>query len=114
MTPWSGEVTEGKHQVTVAADGFLPETREVNAEKNREADVSFVLQRPPGPAKLTIETEPAEGVAITIDDKPAGTTPLSAPITLEPGEHEVQAGKETSARSPRRSPSSRARRPTSS
>ena len=95
VTPWSGEIAEGKHKISISADGYLPESREVEAIKNREGDVSFLLQRRPGPAKLTVETEPADGVEISIDGAVVGTTPLAQAITLEPGEHQLQAAKAT-------------------
>jgi len=33
------------------------------------------------------------GAAVTVDGRPAGTTPLLAPLALEPGEHEVRLAK---------------------
>jgi hypothetical protein len=95
VTPWSGEIAEGKHKISISAEGYLPESREVEAIKNREGDVSFLLQRRPGPAKLTVETEPADGVEISIDGAVVGTTPLAQAVTLEPGEHQLQAAKAT-------------------
>lgn len=93
VTPWSGEVKAGAHRVEVSYEGYLPEQREVTAAKSREVEVSFQLLRPPGPAHLLVETDPA-GAALTVDDKPAGITPLAEAITLEPGEHQIAARKD--------------------
>ncbi|MBS2023444.1 MAG: PEGA domain-containing protein, partial [Deltaproteobacteria bacterium] len=89
-TPWQGEVKAGAHTVAVSLDGFVAEERQVTAHNNREADVDFVLQRPPGPARLTIESDPM-GADITVDGQVVGTTPLAQEVSLEAGEHQVEA-----------------------
>ena len=89
-TPWSGEIKPGPHKINLARDGYLSDERTITAQKNREAEVSMVLQRPPGPARLMVETDPPGG-EVRVDGNVAGTTPLQQEIILEPGEHQVEA-----------------------
>ena len=84
ITPWSGEVKPGNHKVTVVTKGFLKEERIVQVQPSRDADVTFALNREPGPGRLHIETEPPEAV-VSIDGQQVGTSPYTGDVA--PGEH---------------------------
>ncbi|WP_438016041.1 PEGA domain-containing protein [Sorangium sp. So ce315] len=45
--PWEGVVCAGKHTVEVAAEGFLPETREVSLRHGEREELSVPLSRDP-------------------------------------------------------------------
>lgn len=87
ITPWSGEIRPGNHKVVVAAKGFVQEERIVQVQPNRDADVTFALNREPGPGKLHIETEPPEAV-VALDGQQAGTSPYTGDVA--PGEHQLE------------------------
>ena len=89
-TPWAGEVKPGPHKVAIKLEGYTPDERSLVAHANREAEVSFALQHLPGPAQLSVESEPT-GAELSIDGNVVGTTPLDAPIPLEAGEHQIEA-----------------------
>ena len=84
ITPWAGEMRPGNHKVLVVSKGFIKEERIVQVQPSRDADVTFALNREPGPGKLHIETEPPEAV-VSIDGQQAGTSPYTG--ELAPGEH---------------------------
>ncbi len=92
-TPWAGEVKPGKHQIRVAVKGFVSEERTVDAKANREQEVSFALQAEAGPARVSVVTQP-DGVDLQVDGSFVGRTPLTEPLTLEPGEHQLEAHKD--------------------
>ena len=87
ITPWSGEIRPGNHKVLVSAKGFVKEERIVQVQPNRDADVTFALNREPGPGKLHVETEPPEA-QVSIDDKQVGTSPYTGEVP--PGEHRLE------------------------
>ncbi|TMA25455.1 MAG: PEGA domain-containing protein [Deltaproteobacteria bacterium] len=87
LTPWAAEMRPGNHRVAVAAKGYLKEERLVAVQPNRDVDLTFALNRSPGPARLHVETEPPEA-QVTVDGNPLGTSPLNSEVT--PGEHELQ------------------------
>ena len=91
ITPWSGEVRPGNHKVSIAAKGFLKEERVVPIQPNRDADVTFALNREPGPGRLHVETEPPQAV-VSIDGKQAGTAPFTGEVA--PGDHELEVTNE--------------------
>jgi tetratricopeptide (TPR) repeat protein len=91
ITPWSGEIRAGNHKVSVAADGFVKEERVVQVQPNRDADVTFALNRAPGPGKLHIDTEPPEAV-VAVDGKQVGTSPYTGEVA--PGEHTLEVSNE--------------------
>jgi tetratricopeptide (TPR) repeat protein len=92
ITPWSGEIRPGNHKVSVSADGFLKEDRVVQVQPSRDADVTFVLNRAPGPGKLHIDTEPPEAV-VSIDGQQAGTSPYTGDVA--PGDHVLEVANES-------------------
>ncbi len=91
FTPWSAELAAGKHTLLLELEGYRAETRELEAQDNRETDATFTLQRIPGPAKVRIESDPA-GATVSIDGKAVGPAPYSG--ELAPGEHNIEAEKE--------------------
>lgn len=91
ITPWSGELKPGNHKVGVMAKGFLKEERVVPIQPNRDADVTFALNREPGPGKLHVETEPPQAV-VSIDGKQVGTAPFTGEVP--PGDHQLEVTNE--------------------
>jgi tetratricopeptide (TPR) repeat protein len=91
ITPWSGDMRPGNHKVAVVASGFLKEERVVQMHPNRDSDVTFALNRQPGPGKLQVETEPPEA-AVSIDGQQVGTSPFSGPVP--PGDHVLEVSSE--------------------
>ena len=87
ITPWSGEIRPGNHKVLVVNKGFVKEERVVQVQPSRDADVTFVLNREPGPGKLHIETEPPEAV-VFVDGQQVGTSPYTGEVA--PGEHVLE------------------------
>ena len=84
ITPWAGEIRPGNHKVTVVNKGFVKEERIVQVQPSRDADVTFALNREPGPGKLHIETEPPEAL-VSIDGQQAGSSPYTGDLAA--GEH---------------------------
>ena len=91
ITPWSGEMKPGNHKVGISSKGFLKEERVVPIQPNRDADVTFALNREPGPGRLHVETEPPEAV-VSIDGKQVGTAPFTGDVS--PGDHELEVTNE--------------------
>jgi hypothetical protein len=89
ITPWSGEIRPGNHKVLVASKGFVKEERIVQVQPNRDADVTFALNREPGPGKLHVETEPPEAM-VSIDGQQVGTSPYTGEVA--PGDHQLDVG----------------------
>ena len=89
-TPWAGAVKPGPHELVLSIPGYLPETRKVDAKANREMEVSFALQRVPGPGKIIVATEPV-GADVSVDGKAAGQSPIT--LEVQPGEHDIEAAK---------------------
>jgi tetratricopeptide (TPR) repeat protein len=65
------------------------------APDNRDRDFSAkrveILQTLVG--RVTVDGA-ADGSAVTLDDKPAGTTPLAAPLVVNPGRHQLAVARE--------------------
>lgn len=91
ITPWSGEMKAGNHKVLITSNGYLKEERIIPVQNNRDADVTFALNREPGPGKLHIETEPAESI-VSIDGQQVGTAPYNGDVA--PGEHQLDVSNE--------------------
>ncbi len=77
------ETVAGKHQLKVTADGYDPWEVGVDLAPGEEA--RFAPKLTLAPASLMITSTPAE-VAVSLDDKPVGKTPLVIP-SLKPGAH---------------------------
>ncbi len=78
-TPCSKMVAKGEHQVSMQREGYEPGTKNLDAKDG--ARLKLKLQRIS--ARLTVETDPS-GLALTIDGKSVGKSPLS-PTDLAPG-----------------------------
>jgi tetratricopeptide (TPR) repeat protein len=91
ITPWSGDIRPGNHKVVVSAAGYAKEERIVQVQPSRDSDVTFALNRAPGPGKLHIETEPPEAT-VSIDNVQVGTSPYSGEIA--PGDHQLTVASE--------------------
>lgn len=89
-TPWAGEVKSGQHDLIIQLAGFVTEKRKIDAKPNREMEVSFALQRVPGPANVVVATEPV-GAQVSVDGKAAGVSPIT--LQMQPGEHDIEASK---------------------
>lgn len=77
------EVLPGKHRIKVSAVGYYDDERDVTALDNNLVPVDVQLREKP--ARLSLEgTKNAE---VTVDSRPAGSTPLAGPIQLTSGPH---------------------------
>ena len=81
--PYIAEVKPGKHVVVVTAKGFLDEKRDIQVVDGGLAAVDLELEEKP--ALLAVSAP--DGSEITVDGRPAGITPLSAPLALHDGRH---------------------------
>lgn len=77
------EVAPGIHRITVTAAGYFDEQREVPVPEGAMAAVHVKLREKP--AQVTVNAE--DGAEIYLDGRPAGVTPLPAPLELPAGEH---------------------------
>jgi len=75
------EVTPGTHKIVVAAPGYFSEEREVPVRQGQLMAFDVPLREMP--ARLTIEGR--AGAEITIDGRPLGALPLTAPLEIEAG-----------------------------
>ena len=75
LTPWNGEVKLGDHTVQVVRTGYLSAVRSVKMQSNRDADLSFSLERIPGPR--TVSASPPVRLRIRGSCSPATTTSKS-------------------------------------
>ncbi len=84
--PFIGEVAPGKHTLRVARDGFAPEERTVEVASGGVTALDIGLKELPGKVNVL---GPA-GASAWIDGRPSGRLPLSAPIEVTPGRHDVR------------------------
>jgi hypothetical protein len=82
-TPCSKAVAAGDHEVRLEKEGYEPAVESLKAKKGARLSVRLLRST----ALLAVETTPA-GLSITIDDKPAGRSPLAA-HDVAPGVHKV-------------------------
>jgi PEGA domain len=83
------EVKPGKHHISTSADGYFPDERDVQAVDNALVPVDVSLREKP--AHLIVVG--SAGASVSIDGRPAGTTPLSSPIEVPAGTHLVSVTK---------------------
>ncbi|MCK6548415.1 PEGA domain-containing protein [Myxococcota bacterium] len=83
--PLIADVEAGRHEVVVEAPGYEPQTVQGVAVEGRLVVVEVNLVERPG--KLRISAP--DGADVTVDGRPAGTTPLLFPLDVTPGEHVV-------------------------
>lgn len=79
--PWEGQVRAGKHTIEVAAEGFLPERREVSLRRDERAALSVQLSRdpaspfwrkPPPPPRFLVELGAGALIAPSFGGEVAG------------------------------------------
>jgi hypothetical protein len=83
--PLLEQVTAGKHRVRIACTEHLEEDREVFAADGELTPVHAELR--PSPGELVVRAP--EGTAVYVDGRFSGRTPLTAPLRLAPGDHDV-------------------------
>ncbi|WP_236644050.1 PEGA domain-containing protein [Sorangium cellulosum] len=80
--PWEGQVRAGKHTVEVAAEGFLPERREVSLRRGERGVLSVPLSRdprspfwrkPPPPPHFLVEMDAAALIVPSFGGDVVGT-----------------------------------------
>lgn len=83
--PNSINVTPGKHSVTIEAEGYVTEQREVQLDQGEPfpLEVRMVEQ----PAKLALDV--ADGVRVYVDGRVSATTPLAGELEVPPGPHAI-------------------------
>lgn len=74
----------GQYQAEVTAPGYEP-WREAIVVGPKTTTVTGVLTRRVAYGRLRVETTPAAGVAVFIDERPMGTTPIAEPLRLKTG-----------------------------
>jgi hypothetical protein len=79
------DVEAGPHQITVAADGYLPHQQRAIAIAGRLVAIEAELD--PKPARVDLSAV-ERGVDVYVDGRPAGVTPI-AELALAPGDHEL-------------------------
>ncbi len=79
------ELKPGKHHISTTADGYFPDERDVQAVDNALVPVDVSLRE--RPARLIVGA--LAGAQVSLDGRPAGTTPLTSPIEVPPGTHLV-------------------------
>jgi hypothetical protein len=87
--PLIGTTTPGKHHAIISADGYANEERDVIAVTGQIVAVDVPLREKP--ARLVINAP--SGAVIVIDGRPAGETPLAAPLAIGAGAHVVAISK---------------------
>lgn len=83
--PLIGDVKPGKHVIHIEADGFFGEDRELLAAEGSLVALDISLRE--RPARVSVDA--GSGAQISVDGRPAGTAPLSAPLELASGRHLV-------------------------
>jgi len=89
QTPFAAEVTPGTHRVHVTLDGYFDEDREILAIDRTLVPVPLELRE--RPAHLTVNGP--KGCDVSIDGRPAGTTPQLESIEVSAGTHLVVVSK---------------------
>jgi hypothetical protein len=79
---FSEEVNPGKHSISISADGYFDESREVMVQA---APVALDIALRERPAKLRIDTD--AGAQISVDGRLVGVAPLLVPIDVPAGSH---------------------------
>ena len=64
VTPWTGELAPGAHQVTLRLDGYAEATRPVELPADHAIDVELALTRAPSPVAAAAPAPPPESAVI--------------------------------------------------
>ena len=75
----------GQYVLTVAANGFIPQSRDISVSKATSSDYEFVLTPVCGTLSISDE-EYAQGATILLDSKEIGTVPMEG-IRIKSGKH---------------------------
>ena len=89
FTPSKHWLSRGKHRVRLHKEGHLPITRQLDIAKLGTKELELTLVPEDAPARISFPGALA-GAQVMLDGKPAGTTPLKAPLELSPGKHKVK------------------------
>jgi tetratricopeptide (TPR) repeat protein len=81
--PLMVEVTPGRHRVVVEADGYITFDEQREALEGLTRPIEIDLE--PKPAIVRVRA--ASGAQVSVDGRPAGTTPLVRPLELSAGKH---------------------------
>ncbi len=84
------KVTSGSRVVGVTAPGHIPERREVTLAGGIKKELVFELRPFEGRLAQLVVRSSIPGAVVSVDGKRVGVTPLSAPVVLAPGKHNVQ------------------------
>jgi PEGA domain len=79
------EVSAGVHEITIKADGYVPQLQLVAVRSSEAAAVNFRLER--GGSSLKVTGQP-EGATLMVDGESVGKLP--AQIDLTPGSHKLR------------------------
>lgn len=80
------ETTPGKHTLVVTAPGYGPQSRDVEIPEHAVTALDVALEETPA----TLELTGPKGARVAIDGKDEATLPLSQPIAIGSGEHNVR------------------------
>ncbi|MEW6277895.1 MAG: PEGA domain-containing protein [Candidatus Eremiobacterota bacterium] len=80
-TPLDVPLTPGRHELKIAHPDCLPVSQTVNLKTGDQPSLSLALT--PAPARLVIESS-GPPLEVTLDDQPAGTTPLTLDTVAGP------------------------------
>ncbi len=83
--PNSIDVTPGKHSVTIEAEGYVTEQREVQLDQGEPFPLEVRMTEQP--AKLGLDV--ADGVRVYVDGRVSATTPLAGDLEVPPGPHAI-------------------------
>jgi len=83
--PFIGEVTPGRHQVKVTAEGYGDASREVVGEPGVRTTLDVPLEEKP--AELVVESD--RSLDVFVDGRAIGVAPSARPFNVAPGAHVV-------------------------
>jgi len=84
--PFIAEVSPGKHTIRIAKAGYAPEERTVEVAAGGVTALDIGLKELPG--KIAISGPP--GASAWVDGRPSGRLPLSGPVEVAAGKHDVR------------------------
>lgn len=87
--PFFGDLEPGKHVVRVSAEGYFDAEQEVSGDRGNDVPVELTLRE--RPALVTVAL--AEEAEIYVDGRLFAQTPLSQPLEIMAGVHEISVSK---------------------